>query len=499
MIRKNIVANLIGSGWVALMSFAFIPFYIHFMGIESYGLVGFYMTLQAVLFLLDLGLTATVSRELARLSIDADSAGRMRTLVRTLEIVYLGISGVIFVAAVVLSGWVADTWIHAETLSTSQVEDAVMLMGFVIAARMPFGFYSGGLTGLQRQVLMNIVRAAVETFRNGGAVLVLWLVSSDIVTFFLWQAVVSIVGTYVMAVVLWKNIPESPFKPVFSKNVLQQLWRFAAGMSGIVLVSILLMQMDKIVLSRMLPLEVFGYYTLAGVVAMSLYFIINPIVTAFAPKLTQLVASGNQSELVFRYHQGCQFMSVMIFPVAITIALFSFEILLLWTQSQSIAEHSYQVLSILVLGTLLNGVMNFPYALQIAHAWTKLTFWLNVAMLFLLFPLLIVLTRQFGIAGAASVWLILNATYVLVGIHLMHHRLLPSEKWRWYFQDICLPFSAALLVAVVGRMLIVDTTASVWMFVSVLLILILSFFAAVMSAPLAREKVFATIKQRRLL
>ena len=62
-LKRNIIANLAGSGWVALMSFTFIPFYIHFMGIESYGLVGFFMSLQAVLFILDLGLTATAANE----------------------------------------------------------------------------------------------------------------------------------------------------------------------------------------------------------------------------------------------------------------------------------------------------------------------------------------------------------------------------------------------------------------------------------------------------
>lgn len=478
------------------MSFAFVPLYIHFMGIESYGLVGFYLTLQAVMFILDMGLTATVSRELARLSVEANSSGRMRTLVRTLEVVYWGISCVIILVAIALSTWVAEEWLQAKTLSTDQVAGAVMLMGFVIAARMPLGFYSGGLMGLQRQVLMNIVKAGVETARNGGAVLVLWLLSPDITTFFLWQVGVSVLGTCVMAVALWRSIPRSSINPVFSKAVLQPLWRFAAGMSGIAIISIMLMQMDKVILSRMLPLDVFGYYTLAGVVAMSLYFIINPIVAAFAPKLTQLVAAGNQEALVLCYHQGCQLMSVMIFPVAITIALFSFEVLLLWTQDQIMADQTHQILSILIIGTVLNGVMNLPYALQVAYAWTKLAFLMNLVLLLLLFPLLIIMTQQFGIIGAASVWFILNVIYVLVGIQLMHQRLIPDEKWKWYFQDFLLPFITALLVAVSARFIIVNVVSPAPMFFSLLVILLLSFLGAVLAAPLARGRLYSVIKQR---
>ncbi|HZI25460.1 MAG TPA: polysaccharide biosynthesis protein, partial [Chryseolinea sp.] len=57
--KLNLIANFMGKGWAALMGIAFIPFYIKFMGIESYGLVGFFTTLQGVFALLDFGLTTT--------------------------------------------------------------------------------------------------------------------------------------------------------------------------------------------------------------------------------------------------------------------------------------------------------------------------------------------------------------------------------------------------------------------------------------------------------
>ena len=54
----------------ALMSFAFVPLYIRFMGMEGYGLIGVFTTMLAIFALLDLGLGLTVNRELARLSAD---------------------------------------------------------------------------------------------------------------------------------------------------------------------------------------------------------------------------------------------------------------------------------------------------------------------------------------------------------------------------------------------------------------------------------------------
>ena len=47
-VKRNIVANLAGSTWTALVGLIFIPLYIHLIGIEGYGLVGIFATLQAI-------------------------------------------------------------------------------------------------------------------------------------------------------------------------------------------------------------------------------------------------------------------------------------------------------------------------------------------------------------------------------------------------------------------------------------------------------------------
>ena len=59
-------------------------------------------------------------------------------------------------------------------------------------------------------------------------------------------------------------------KAVFQKQLLKGIWRFTAGMSGISILAVILTQLDKVILSKMLSLEMFGYYTLASMVAMSL-------------------------------------------------------------------------------------------------------------------------------------------------------------------------------------------------------------------------------------
>jgi O-antigen/teichoic acid export membrane protein len=451
VIKQNIIANFGGKAWQALMSLAFVPLYIKFMGIESYGLVGIFASLLALFGLLDMGLSTTLTREMARLSAVPDRAGEMRDLVHTLEIIYWGMAVVIGIAVVGLSGPIAHHWVKAEKLSPSTVQQAIMIMGGVLAFQWPVSFYSGGLMGLQKQVLLNGVETGVATLRGVGAVLVLWLISPTILAFFTWQIFMTFFRTSTMAGFLWRSIPESGHRAHFQKDTIINIWRFAAGMTGISFTSIILTQTDKIILSKILPLEMFGYYTFATVVASALYYFVYPVSIALFPRFSQMVSLNDQIGLKELYHKSCQFMSVMILPAAIVVSLFSSEILLLWTGNPVTVANTHSIVSILIIGIALNGLMNLPYGFQLAHAWTKLTLYTNIIASIVLVPMIYFLAIRYGPVGAACAWVILNTGYVLICIQIMHSRLLKGEQWRWYLNDVGLPLVGALFMASLWR------------------------------------------------
>ncbi len=66
--QKKYYATLLGNAWMALMGLVFVPLYIKFLGIESYGLIGFFAMLQVMTGLLDMGFSSTLNSEMARLS-----------------------------------------------------------------------------------------------------------------------------------------------------------------------------------------------------------------------------------------------------------------------------------------------------------------------------------------------------------------------------------------------------------------------------------------------
>ena len=223
----------------------------------------------------------------------------------------------------------------------------------------------------------------------------------------------------------------------------------------------------------MLSLEMFGYYTLAGVIAMSPLRFSGPIFSSIYPRFTQLAALHDQQKLKELYHKGCQFMAVLILPFAVVVAFFSNEIILLWSQSQITTEKTYLLVSILICGTALNVLMHLPHAMQLAFGWTKLLFYKNLLYVIILVPLIIYMTIHYGAIGAASVWLLLNVGSVLFEIPIMHRRLLPEEKWHWYLQDVLIPLGTAVLIAGLGKLVMGNTMTQ---FMTLIYLIIISAF-----------------------
>ncbi len=377
-IRKNAIANYAGSFWTSLMGVIFVPIYIKFMGIEAYGLAGVFASLIALFGILDMGLGATMTREMARLSSLDPTGNEARGLARTIEVIYWVVGILLGFVVIALAGPIAEHWVKPERLEPEVVKQALMITGGIVAVRWPTAVYSGGLRGLDRQPLLNLIIGACATLRGLGAVAVLWLISPTVQAFFSYQIVVSTIETSCMSWAFWRSLPGRGTGATFALKHLKRVWRFSAGMTGISLVVLLLTQTDKIILSRMLSLELFGYYTLAWVVSTVLLQTIGPINSAVYPTLTRLVGQKDEKGLRELYHKSCQLEVALLVPAALVLILFGDTVLMVWSGNSEIVRNTGPIMNILAIGTCLNGFMHIPYFTQLAYGWTSLAFWQNV-------------------------------------------------------------------------------------------------------------------------
>jgi O-antigen/teichoic acid export membrane protein len=498
-VTRNAIANFIGKIWSTGLGLAVIPLYIKILGVESYGLVGVFGSLQAIMGLLDLGMQPTVNRELARLSAldPRASAAPMRELVRTFATVFACVGLVSGLIVLVGSPLLAAHWIRADRLPVQTVIRAVGLMGLIIAMQWPSSIFLGGLMSLQRQVQANQILMLVGTLRSLGALAVIRFVSPSIEAFFLTQALASAAQTTLTGLALSRALPPTDEPVGFRLRVLRAHWRFAAGMLGIAVLSVVLTQADKMIVTGSLSLRQVGYYSVATAVANALYNLIAPIGAACYPRLIQLAAVGDEAALKDFYHRSCQTLSVVIIPVTAVIAALSHTVLFAWTGSRDTADSSHLVLSLLIVGTCCNGLMNLPVSLQIAHGWTRLVVAINLCAITVIVPLELYGARRWGAPGAAAGWLIVNASYVVSVIQLMHRRLLKGEQWRWYLSDVLAPGAAPVAVALLAT-LAPAPASRLGALALVASVYAVAATASAASAPVTREVVLDRIRRHAL-
>jgi O-antigen/teichoic acid export membrane protein len=439
VLARNVSAGLISSVWSAALGFAVVPFYLRYLGVEAYGLVGFLATLQAVLQLLDMGIAPTLNREVARQAATGKLVGAA-PLLRTLACIYWPTAFLIATGIALAAPVIADHWLQSRGLPPRVVEHSVILLGLVIACRWPNGIYLGALMGAQRLDLSSAVMALTATLSSVGGVLMLSLVSPTLPTLFAWQAGAALFGTLAMQQAAWYAIGRAAgrrLRPDFS--LLRDIWRFSAGISAIGLMGLVFMQLDKVLLSRLLPLEEFGRYMLATSVAGALYVIAMPFFNAVYPRFATLIAQGATSELAARYRRSTQLLTATLFPIAAFLAFFSVDLVTFWTGNSNLARAAGPVVSLLAVGSAIHGVMHIPHALQLAAGRTDLPLKINGSLLLVLVPLTIYLASRYGAIGGGIAWLTLHILYVLLGTVLTHRHLLRELRWTWISRDVIVP------------------------------------------------------------
>ena len=493
-VKKNIIANVLGSGWSALMGIVFVPVYIKYMGIDAYGLIGVFSILLGWLTLLDMGMTPTISREMARFSGNVYSNQSIFDLLRSVEILAFIMAIIITWVIFLSSKWLVLHWINSGQIETSVVVNAIVIMGFVAALKFVEGIYRSAIIGLQKQVQLNVIMVTFSTLRGLGAVAVLVFYSPTIGAFFAWQAFVSIVTIVVFGLYLYRVLPVTGAKSKFSWEELNKIKKYAAGMMGTTLLAILLTQIDKMLLVKMLSLSEYGYYTMAFLVANVLYMAVGPISQAFFPKFAELKAKEDENGLIDMYHKSSQLVTVIIGVITGYLMFFSETIILVWTQDKALTMVVCPLVSILSLGTFLNILMWIPYQMQLAHGWTSLAIKTNIIAIVVIMPAILIVVPIYGAIGAVWIWTVLNAGYVLIGVHFMYRKILINEKWRWYFEDIIKPVIVCFGLILFFKMIFYSENIYILatlMALSMPVVLI----ATALSAPLLKEQVSNIMKR----
>lgn len=441
-LQKNILANYVSQFYVTIIGILMVPLYIKYMGAEAYGLVGFFAMLQAWFALLDMGLTPTMARETARFNGGATDALSYRRLVRALEGVFLIVAIAGGISLYAASDYIAHDWLTVSKLPLSEVQNSLELMAIIIALRWMCGLYRGAISGSERLVWLGGYNSAVATLRFVLVLPILMFVGTSPTLFFGFQcgvAVLEFIGLFLYAYHLLPAVPVGARLP-WQWSPLKPVLKFSLTIAFTSSVWVLVTQTDKLVLSKILPLAEYGYFTLAVLVASGIMIISGPISAALLPRMSKMEAEGDHAGLISLYRKATQFVAVIAGSASVTVAFCSEQLLLVWTDDRALAQQAAPVLTLYALGNGVLAVAAFPYYLQYAKGNLRLHLIGNAVFMVLLIPAIIWAASRYGGVGAGWVWLGMNLLSFVAWLPLVHQKFEPGLNFKWYIEDIFVIF-----------------------------------------------------------
>jgi len=443
----HILAGAASSALTVIAAIVAMPLYLRFLGAEAFGVLGFIFALQAAVLALDAGLGLSVTRGVAQAQ-EADAAREMTSLVWGLSRAAWGIAVAIGAGMMLLSPFLVNEWLNLGHLSRGQAAQAMMLAGAAIALRWPIALYQGALIGAQRITAVGVLNILATIAGTAGAV-ALAVALHDLRWVMAWLVAAALAHVLAFRRLVLLTLGTSPGA---SRASLGSFFRQASATGWLGLVGLLLTQVDKVVLSRMLSVERFGYYIMASLMASSLYALVTPVFNVAYPQLAR-AAGGSRVILEQSYRRVSLMLAALVFPVAAALGMFGGSILLVWTGDATAARVGAPVVLMLAFGTALHGTMFMPYALKLSLGASRLALAIAVTVLLLSLPIMILATLAWGANGAAAAWLGLHASYLVAGSAVTHRLLLPGLAWRWLLFDVGGPLLVSLAVAVAANLL----------------------------------------------
>jgi O-antigen/teichoic acid export membrane protein len=495
-IKRNILANYISQIYTAVIGIVMVPVYVRFMGPEAYGLVGFYALLQGWFQLLDIGLTPTMMREIARFRGGAIGTKELRQLIRVLEVVFIGIALIGASLVAISSPMIATKWLRIQQLTPIEVQQSIMLMGCILAVRWISGLYRGAINGFEQLVWLGGFNVVFASFKSFFVIWIFIAIGKTPVIYFSFQLLVSFIEMTVLVGRTYQQLPqvEAGETLAWEWSSLTGIIRFSLSIAFTGSVWVLVTQTGNLVLSKLLSLKEFGYFTMAVVAANGVMLITGPISGAVLPRLTKLCAEGDEAGFIGLYKQATQLMAIFAIPVSLMLSFFASRALWVWTGNPEISTQAAPILALYAIG---NGVLclsAFPYYLQYAKGDLKLHL-VGSAIFFIVYiPLLIWATIRFGAIGAGYSWVTVNLLYLFFWLPKVHSKFVKGLNSQW-FRDIGTIFLPTLvIIAISFRFIPWFSAMRFHQAVNIVLIGIASMFFAILGSEWVRLKLLRGLR-----
>jgi O-antigen/teichoic acid export membrane protein len=475
-LNKHIFANYTGVVVTTLLTFLVVPFYLKWLGADAYGLIGVATMIQGWVMLLNAGLAPVAGRQAAQAhggNADWQQTGRFfRTIDSLLFVVSLLVIGIVFLSR----QWLAEHWLEKNSLGAATVELSLVLLVTTTLIRLANGVSRGIITNFEQQVWLNVnlINFNLWRFAVSLPIVYFW---RDINVLFIWWLLVSI-GEYISVQrQISRTIPVAIPLFVIDMAELKKHGKMVIALGITSGIWIVVTNLDKLLLSTILSLADYGYFSIATLLASGVLILSQPISQAFQPRLTKAFSQGGIEAVCNEFRHCTHWTALLIFPVGAVIFAMPETILFLWTQNKTAAVDAANILRGYVFGSMLLSATTLFYVVQVAIGNVRWHLRGNLIFAAFLFPAIPWVVLRYGADGAAWLWAGFNLVLFIVWNTFLIKKLVRPLYPRWLLVDTLLPLIISMAIALCANYFFISkihSVISLWLFVIGLTLFILA-------------------------
>jgi O-antigen/teichoic acid export membrane protein len=400
-LARNTALNLIGRVLPLLIALAVMPYVVHHLGPDRFGLLSLAWVLLSYFLLFDLGIGPATTKFVAELL----GKGEIEKLP---EMVWTALATQTFlgiVAGLVLA-LSAPVLVERLLKMPASLHAEARLVFLILAFALPVDFASGSMRGVlagsQRFDLLNAltIPSSALNYLLPAVAIAFGFGLPTIVALLVLAKIISLGLLLVLCTRLYPSLREHVR---LDPRLIRPLLGFGGWVSVSGLISPILDYFDRFLIGAVMSVAAVGFYTPPYTIATRLTVLPGSLGTTLFPAFSTFCGRGETERIKQLLVRSLKFLILSVGPCVLALAFFARPLLTVLLGPR-FAEEGTLPLQILAAGIFLNSLAYVPYHLLYGVGRPDLNAKFHLAELPVHVPLVWYLVSHFGLPGAAGAW-----------------------------------------------------------------------------------------------
>jgi O-antigen/teichoic acid export membrane protein len=348
-IFKNTMAGWFEMLMLVISGFIITPILIGYFGKEGYGVWMLIGSVVGYFAILDLGVSSSLSRFIAKYNARKDADGLSRIL--TVSLFLYSISAFIIIILTFIV-WPRFSDFFNLTEKYRQVGSwLILIMGSGVAISLPLRVGQGIFQGIHRFDLMYLLRSLGVLFRISLIVIFFSLLSTgNLALLACINISVSLIPNIIMCFLAKRYLPKISYKKKYlSWLSVREIWSLSLSAVVISFSAILFRQTQVLAVGKIVGVEIVALYVIPLMLMGHSSMLVSYIIAAFTPLASEMDTLNRKQELQNLNIQGVKISFVISLGLLVLVAFYGKSFLLIWLQSKTLQESDFIVLANLLL------------------------------------------------------------------------------------------------------------------------------------------------------